>query len=111
VNEARFGYNRFDEGFFPEDRDFDPHSIGLNNNTTDSRDFGLPFIRIRGDAIGNIASIGSTLSVPRARVDKNLHFIDNFSWKMNAHDTKMGYEIRRTDVDAFFDAGYRGRLD
>src|SRR3954452_3308451 len=30
VNEARFGYNRFDEGFFPEDSDFDPSSIGLN---------------------------------------------------------------------------------
>ncbi len=111
VNEARFGYNRFDEGFFPEDQSFDPHSIGLNNGTTNARDFGLPFIRIREDAVGNIASIGSTLSVPRARVDKNIHFIDNFSWKMNAHDTKMGYEFRRTDVDAFFDAGYRGRLD
>jgi len=111
VNEARFGYNRFDEGFFPEDQAFDPHSIGLNNNTTNSRDFGLPFIRIRNDAIGNIASIGSTLSVPRARVDTNLHFIDNFSWKRGAHDLKIGYEYRRTDVDAFFDAGYRGRLD
>lgn len=111
VNEARFGYNRFDEGFFPEDQSFDPRSIGLNNGTTNPRDFGLPFIRIRNDAIGNIASIGSTLSVPRARVDTNLHFIDNFSWKRGAHDLKMGYEYRRTDVDAFFDAGYRGRLD
>ena len=111
VNEARFGYNRFDEGFFPEDQSFDPHSIGLNNNTTNPRDFGLPFIRIRNDAIGNIASIGSTLSVPRARIDTNYHFIDNFSWKRSAHDLKMGYEFRRTTVGAFFDAGYRGRLD
>ncbi len=111
VNEARFGYNRFDQGFFPEDQDFDPNSIGLNNGTTNPRDFGLPFIRIREDPIGNIASIGSNLSLPRARVDTNLHFIDNFSWKIGAHDTKMGYEFRRTDVDAFFDAGYRGRLD
>jgi outer membrane receptor protein involved in Fe transport len=111
VNEARFGYNRFDEGFFPEDQDFDPRSIGLNTGVTDPRDFGLPFIRIRNDAIGNIASIGSTLSVPRARVDTNWHFIDNFSWKRNSHDLKMGYEFRRTSVDAFFDAGYRGRLD
>jgi hypothetical protein len=111
VNEARFGYNRFDQGFFPEDQSFDPHSIGLNNNTTNPRDFGLPFIRIRNDAIGNIASIGSTLSVPRARVDTNYHFIDNFSWKRGAHDLKMGYEWRRTTIDAFFDAGYRGRLD
>lgn len=111
LNEARFGYNRFEQGFFPEDQDFDPRTIGLNNGVTNPRDFGLPFIRIRNDAVGSLASIGSNLSVPRARVDKNIHFIDNFSWKINSHDTKMGYEFRRTDVDAFFDAGYRGRLD
>ncbi len=111
VNEVRFGYNRFDEGFFPEDRDFDPSSIGLNTGVTNERDFGLPFIRIRNDAIGSIASIGSTLSVPRARVDTNFHFIDSFSWKLTGHDLKFGYEFRRTSVDAFFDAGYRGRLD
>jgi hypothetical protein len=111
VNEARFGYNRFDEGFFPEDQAFDPRSIGLNTGVTNPRDFGLPFIRIRNDAIGNIASIGSTLSVPRARVDTNWHFIDNFSWKLGGHDLKIGYEFRRTSVNAFFDAGYRGRLD
>lgn len=111
VNEARFGYNRFDEGFFPEDSDFDPRSIGLNTGITNARDFGLPFIRIRNDAIGSIASIGSTLGVPRARVDTNYHFIDNFSWKLTGHDLKFGYEFRRTFVDAFFDAGYRGRLD
>jgi outer membrane receptor protein involved in Fe transport len=110
VNEARFGYNRFDEGFFPEDSNFDPASIGLNTGVT-SQDFGLPFIRIRNDPIGSIASIGSTLSVPRARVDTNWHFIDNFSWKLTGHDLKFGYEFRRTVVDAFFDAGYRGRLD
>jgi hypothetical protein len=110
VNEARFGYNRFDEGFFPEDSDFDPASIGLNTGVS-AQDFGLPFIRIRNDPIGSIASIGSTLSVPRARIDTNWHFIDNFSWKLAGHDLKFGYEFRRTVVDAFFDAGYRGRLD
>jgi hypothetical protein len=48
VNELRFGFNRFDEGFFPEDSDFDPSSIGLDTGVS-SRDFGLPFIRIRND--------------------------------------------------------------
>jgi hypothetical protein len=111
LNEVRFGYNNFKQGFFPEDSAFDPRSIGLNTGVTNERDFGLPFIRIRNDAIGSIASIGANLSVPRARTDVNLHFIDNFSWKMGSHDVKLGYEFRRTDVDAFFDAGYRGRLD
>jgi len=49
--------------------------------------------------------------VPRARVDTNWHFIDNLSWKLDRHEIKFGYEFRRTFVNAFFDAGYRGRLD
>ena len=109
LNELRFGYNRFDEGFFPEDSDFDPRTIGLNTGITNDQDFGLPQIRIQDDL--GIANIGATLSVPRARVDSNFHIIDNFSWKRGSHDLKFGYEFRRTTVDQFFDAGYRGRLD
>ena len=109
VNELRFGFNRFKEGFFPEDSDFDPRSIGLNTGITSEQDFGLPLIRIRDDL--GIANIGATLSVPRARTDINYQVIDNFSWKLARHDLKFGYEFRRTTVDQFFDAGYRGRLD
>ena len=109
VNELRFGFNRFKEGFFPEDNDFDPRSIGLNTGITSEQDFGLPQIRIQDDL--GIANIGATLSVPRARTDINYQVIDNFSWKLTKHDLKFGYEFRRTTVDQFFDAGYRGRLD
>ena len=109
VNELRFGFNRFKEGFFPEDNDFDPRSIGLNTGITNEQDFGLPQIRIQDDL--GIANVGATLSVPRARTDINYQVIDNFSWKLTKHDVKFGYEFRRTTVDQFFDAGYRGRLD
>ena len=77
VNELRFGYNHFKEGFFPEDSDFDPSSIGLNTGITNPQDFGLPLIRIHDDL--GIANIGATLSVPRARTDINYQLIDNFS--------------------------------
>jgi hypothetical protein len=109
VNEVRFGYNRFKEGFFPEDRAFDPSSIGLNTGITNSQDFGLPLIRIHDDL--GIANIGATLSVPRARTDINYQLIDNVSLKRTRHDLKFGFEFRRTTVSQFFDAGYRGRLD
>ena len=109
VNELRFGYNHFKEGFFPEDSDFDPSSIGLNTGITNPQDFGLPLIRIHDDL--GLANIGATLSVPRARTDINYQLIDNFSWKRARHDLKFGYEFRRTTVSQFFDAGYRGRLD
>jgi hypothetical protein len=113
VNEARFGYNRFTESFSPEDSKFDPRSIGLNTGVTNPQDFGLPFIRIRNDPqLGSsIASLGSTLSDPRGRIDTNWQFLDNFSWKLAKHVIKLGYEFRRTFVNQFFDAGYRGRLD
>ncbi len=113
VNEARFGYNRFFETFSPEDNSFDPRTIGLNTGVTNPRDFGMPFIRIRNDpALGSaIASIGSNLSLPRGRIDTNWHFLDNFSWDMTKHHVKFGYEFRRTFINGYFDAGYRGRLD
>jgi hypothetical protein len=111
VNEARFGYNRFDEGFFPQDSEFDPRTIGLNTGIQGPQDFGLPFIRIRNDpSLGSsIASLGATLSVPRARVDTNWHFIDNLSWKLDRHAivrVRVSTHIRQR----VFRCGYR-RLD
>ncbi len=105
VNEVRFGYNRFYETFFPQDKSFDPASVGLNTGVG-SQDFGLPLMRFTG-----LASLGSNLSLPRGRTDQNWQFIDNFSWKLGRHQLKLGYEFRRTPVTQFFDAGYRGRID
>src|SRR5205085_1965671 len=75
VNEARLGWNRFAEGFFPEDRGFNPGSIGLNTGVG-VYEGGLPAINV-----GGFSQIGATNGVPRNRVDANWHFIDNFSWK------------------------------
>ncbi len=103
--ELRGGVNRFDEDFFPEDRGFDPRSVGLNT-VTDAQDFGLPLIRVAG-----YANAGSNLSLPRGRVDSNYQAFGNASYSAGRHTWKSGYEFRRTTVDGFFDAGYRGRLD
>jgi len=109
VNEARFGWNLYQQDFFAQDRRVfgNPNtSIGLNNGVTDARDFGLPTIRVSG-----FAALGSArYSNPRGRDDTNWHFIDNISWKLNRHDLKFGYEFRRTSVDSFYDALFRGRL-
>ena len=102
--ELRGGYNRFEQDFFPEDRSFDPTSVGLMT-VSDPRDFGLPFISVAG-----FASVGSNLSLPRGRVDTNYHGVANLSHNTGKHNWKAGYEYRRTTIDQFFDAGYRGRL-
>ena len=114
VNELRYGWNRFAEGFFPQDQNFHPSSIGLcatgspgglacaGSGVTDS---GLPIILVSG-----VAQLGATSSVPRHRFDSNNQVLDNFSWKMNKHDLKFGFDFHRTSVQQFFDKYFRGRL-
>ncbi len=104
VNESRLGWNRFAEGFFPQDRSFDPGSIGLNTNPG-SFNLGLPVITVSG-----LAQIGASSSDPRDRVDTNWHYIDNVSWKAGKHDIKFGYEFRRTSISQNENPGFRGSL-
>src|SRR6202790_1814932 len=96
VNELRYGWNRFAEGFFPADQSFHPSSIGLcvasinpGTCTGTLADNGLPII-----LVGGVAQLGATSSVPRHRFDSNNQVLDNFSWKLNKHSLKFG-EIGR----------------
>jgi len=104
VNEARLGWNRFAEGFFPEDQSFSPASIGLNTGAG-KYEGGLPAI-----SVGDFSQIGATNGVPRNRVDSNWHFIDNYSWKFGRHDLKFGYEFRRTTIMQVLENTFRGNL-
>ena len=104
LNEARLGWNRFAEGFFPQDQSFLPSSIGLNTGVS-AYNGGLPLISVTG-----FAKLGATSSVPRQRVDTNWHFIDNYSWKSGKHDVKFGYEFRRTSIALIQDSFFRGQL-
>ena len=111
VNELRYGWNRFAEGFFPADQGFQPSSIGLCAATSTAlcqggaSDSGLPIILLSG-----VSQLGATSSVPRHRVDSNNQLIDNFSWKLNKHDLKFGVDFHRTSVQQYFDKYFRGRL-
>ncbi|HTC50209.1 MAG TPA: carboxypeptidase regulatory-like domain-containing protein [Candidatus Aquilonibacter sp.] len=105
VNEARLGWNRFAEGFFPEDQSFIPNSIGMDTGVT-AYNGGLP-----ATSVGSFSQIGATDSLARNRVDANWHFVDNYSWKSGKHDVKFGYEFRRTTIMQLFDHDFRGTLD
>ncbi|HUA14557.1 MAG TPA: TonB-dependent receptor [Verrucomicrobiae bacterium] len=104
VNEARLGWNRFAEGFFPQDQSFNPNSIGLDTGVG-AYDGGLPATGVAG-----FSQIGATSSIPRNRVDSNWHFVDNYSWKSGKHDVKFGYEFRRTTIMQVIDHNFRGTL-
>jgi hypothetical protein len=112
VNELRYGWNRFAEGFFPQDQSFQPSSIGLCDASTTAgcsgtvaSNQGLPIT-----LVGGFSQLGSTSSVPRHRVDTNHQAIDDFSWKANKHDIKLGFEFRRTSVAQYFDKDFRGKM-
>jgi outer membrane receptor protein involved in Fe transport len=105
VNEARIGWNRFAEGFYAQDRHFDPASIGLINNAK-GIDLGLPRF-----SVGSFPQLGASSTDTRNRVDSNWHYIDNISWKHGKHDIKAGYEFRRTTVSQNFDSYFKGRLN
>ncbi len=105
VNEIRFGWNRFAEGFYPEDQSFAPSSIGLNTGTGVA-DQGLPVINVPG-----YSSLGASKSDPRSRIDTNWQVFDNFSWTVGKHDIKLGYEYRRTTIRQFLGTNFRGKLN
>jgi hypothetical protein len=117
VNELRYGWNRFAEGFFPADQSFQPSSIGLNTGSG-LADAGLPIILLSGVPVStqpgaaavSLAQLGATSSLPRHRFDSNSQLIDNFSWKINKHDLKFGVDFHRTSIQQYFDKYFRGRL-
>jgi hypothetical protein len=116
VNELRYGWNRFAEGFFPQDRSVDPSTFGLCNvpvtfGTCHSQ--GLPIILLSPTPTGGsgfFSQLGATSGDPRQRVDTNTQLIDSFSWKLNKHDVKFGGEFHRTSIQQRFDKYSRGRL-
>ncbi len=116
VNELRYGWNRFAEGFFPQDQNFDPSTIGLCNvpvtfGTCHSS--GLPIILVSPTPTGASAffsQVGATSGDPRQRVDTNNQLLDSFSWKMNKHEFRFGAEYRRTSIQQRFDKYSRGRV-
>ena len=106
ILEVRGGWNRFAEGFFPEDNQFNPSSIGLNTGVTNPQDFGLPQISFNDGTSG----LGGNNSIPRHRFDTNWQYFTNVGYNTGQHNWKYGYEYRRTTVNQFYDLGYRGRL-
>jgi hypothetical protein len=116
VNDLRYGWNRFAEGFFPQDASFDPNSIGLCNTpltSTTCSSSGLPIILAAVTPTGAtsfFAQPGATSGDPRRRVDTNNQLIDSFSWKIGKHDLRFGGEFRRTSIQQHFDKYSRGRI-
>jgi Carboxypeptidase regulatory-like domain/TonB dependent receptor len=106
VNELRYGWNRFSEGFFPQDGGFAPGSIGLDTGSGLAGQ-GLPIITLGS----GFAQLGASSSDPRHRFDSNNQALDSFSWKLNKHDVKFGVDFYRTSIQQYFDKYFRGKVE
>src|SRR5271165_2739377 len=117
VNEVRYGWNRFSEGFFPQDQSFHPSSVQMCASSDcvsgGPHDSGLPILLVSvtpSGASSFFSQPGTTSGDPRNRHDTNNHFVEDLSWKVGKHDVKMGFEFRRTSIQQYIDKYYRGRL-
>jgi hypothetical protein len=125
VNEMRYGWNRFSEGFFAQDQNFHPSQIGLCAQSPDTpgsttcpavggpHDSGLPILLVSVTPSGSssfFSQPGTTSGDPRARHDTNNQFVEDISWKIGKHDVKAGFEFRRTSIQQYFNKYFRGRL-
>ncbi|MDQ3061612.1 MAG: TonB-dependent receptor, partial [Acidobacteriota bacterium] len=102
-NEARIGYNRFEQTFTPLDAAFDPTSLGL---VTGSGVNSLPTITVTG-----FVSLGAPTNVPRGRISSAFQVVDNVTLTRGSHTFKFGGEYRRAMVDSFADQNARGRIN
>jgi hypothetical protein len=120
VNDLRYGWNRFAEGFFPQDQAFDPSTVGLCNVPTaptgvaqSCTSAGLPIILVSATPSGAssfFAQPGATSGDPRHRVDTNNQLVDSFAWTRSKHALKFGGEFRRTSIQQIFEKYSRGRI-
>jgi hypothetical protein len=116
VNELRYGWNRFAEGFFPQDASFNPNTVGFCNVPTtfsSCNSSGMPIVLLSPTPTGGsgfFSQIGATSGDPRQRVDTNNQVLDSFSWKVNKHDIKFGGDFVRTSIEQTFDKYSRGRI-
>jgi len=93
LNEARFGYSRFNFiSNYPQQVTL-PSSAGFNINPQHPDLAGLPVINLTG-----YFSLGFSNNGPQPRIDQTYQVTDNFSKVLGRHTFKTGFEMRRMQV-------------
>jgi hypothetical protein len=98
VNQVVFGYNYFYQTFNSNSTSADPTALGLITNSGIS---GAPVINISG-----FGQVGG--SSPLGRIDTTYHLTDTLSYSTASHQVKLGGEVRRANLDIFYDSSKRG---
>ena len=94
INEARFGYQRFNFLAVQPVNPTLPSSAGFNISPQDPAGAGLPFISVTG-----LFNLGFSTNGPQPRIDQTYQFTDNYSKIIGRHALKFGFEMRRSQVE------------
>jgi len=111
VNEARVGYNRFGFNTINPVKVVQPSSLGFTGISPElPAGAGVPCIDMNNyEPPAGACEFGFSYNGPQPRIDQTYQVSDNFTWEKGRHTIKMGFDMRRAEVEnpfAFVNNGY-----
>jgi len=103
INELRGGFNRFNYAAVLPNQVIQPSSLGFNITPEDPAGASYPFI-----FIPSLFSLGFSPDGPQPRIDQTYEAVDNFSFTHGTHTMKVGFDMRRFEVNNPFYAANNG---
>ncbi len=101
INEARVGYNRLGFNTINPVKAVLPSSFGFSiNPQSGPSGAGLPCINMPSyEPPSGACEFGFSYQGPQPRIDQTYQATDNFTWIKGPHTFKMGFDMRRAEVD------------
>jgi len=101
INEARIGYNRLGFNTINPVKAVLPSSVGFTGiNPQSPSGAGLPCIDMIGyEPPAGACLFGFSYNGPQPRIDQTYQVSDNFTWIRGAHTFKVGFDMRRAEVE------------
>ncbi len=116
ANQLAAGVSYFNQVFSDADTNFDPAGLGLNTGVTSTTLAGAPNLTIGPPTSGSGLYAGGSSFDPvgvtpySGRTDITGHLDDDLTWTRGAHQLHFGGEIRKAQVDDFYQTGQRGTI-
>jgi len=101
INEARVGYNRLGFNTINPVKAVQPSSFGFDiNPQSGPSGAGLPCIDMNSyEPPSGACEFGFSYQGPQPRIDQTYQASDNFTWIAGNHTLKMGFDMRRAQVE------------
>ena len=115
-NQLAAGVSYFNQVFADADTNFNPVGLGLDTGVTDASLAGSPHLIIGPPSAGSglFAAGGGFdpigVTSPSGRQDITGHLDEDLSWTKGAHQLHFGGEIRKAQVNDFYQTGKRGTI-